>query len=345
MRRLMVPKNDDGERGAIAVLVALLLVVLLGFAALAVDAGMLYSERAQVQNGSDAAALAVAQKCAANTSDPNCSTTSPIAGDIANKNANDGLNNVKSINLDLTNRKVTVTAGAQQAGGAPNAVSLFFARVLGLNTSNVVTTSSVQWGSPVAGQTPFPLVYSICQVQGYIGGALQLLQDHGSGANPSCNYGPSGATVAGGFGWIVQDPGVCGGTINLAVSEAGSKSGNSAPGNCSATLQKWADTITAGRDVIVLLPVFDSVTGTGAGAVYHLLSFAAFKVAGWKFSGPDNTLTDSFRNTTPYVSSALSCTGNCRGIIGSFVKYVSLADGYSLGPVDAYGATIVRLTP
>ncbi|MDQ0031398.1 Tad domain-containing protein [Arthrobacter bambusae] len=342
MRRLMA-SNDDGERGAIAVLVALLLVVLLGFAALAVDVGLLYSERAQVQNGSDAAALAIAQKCAANTSDPNCSTTSPLASDVANKNAIDGLNNVKSINLDLTNRKVTVTGGAQQSGGAPNAVSLFFARVMGVNTSDVVTTSSVQWGSAVAGRTPFPLVYSICQVQGYIGGALQLLQDHGSGANPSCNYGPSGATVAGGFGWIVQDPGLCGGTINLATNEGGSAPGNSTPGNCAATLQKWADTITSGRDVVVLLPVFDAVTGTGSGAVYHLVSFAAFKVAGWKFSGND-TLPDSFRNTNSYVSNALACTGNCRGIIGSFVRYVSLADGYSLGPVDAFGATIVRLT-
>lgn len=344
MRRLMVPKNDDGERGAIAVLVALLLVVLLGFAALAVDAGMLYSERAQVQNGSDAAALALAQKCAANTSDPNCSTTSPIASDIANKNANDGLNNIKSINLDLTNRKITVTAGAQQAGGTPNAVSLFFERVLGVNSTNVLTTSSVQWGSAVAGRTAFPLAYSICQVRGYIGGGLQLLQDHGSGANPSCNYGPSGATVAGGYGWIVQDTGACGGTINLAVSEGGSAPGNSSPGNCAATLQKWADTINAGRDVVVLLPVFDAVTGTGAGAIYHLVSFAAFKVAGWTFSG-NNSLPDSFHNTSPDVPSSVSCNGNCRGIIGSFVKYVSLADGYSLGPVDAYGATIVRLTP
>ena len=335
-------KGDDGERGAVAVLVALLLVVLLGFAALAVDVGMLYSEKAQVQNGADAAALGVAQKCAANTSDPNCSSTSPLAASLANKNAIDGLNNVKSLSVDLTNRKVTVTAGAQQSGGTPNSVSLFFARVLGFNTSDVLATSSVQWGSALAGRTAFPLAYSICQVKGYIGGALQLLQDHGTGANPSCNYGPSGATVAGGYGWIVQDAGACGGTINLATSEGGSAPGNSTPNNCSATLQKWADTITAGRDVIVLLPVFDSVTGTGSGAVYHLVSFAAFKVAGWKFSG-NNTVPDAFRNTNSDVGNALACTGNCRGIIGSFVKYVSLADGYSLGPVDAYGATIVRL--
>ncbi|GAA4026495.1 hypothetical protein GCM10023063_04180 [Arthrobacter methylotrophus] len=341
MQRMMA--REDGERGAIAVLVALSLVLLLGFAALAVDVGMLYSEKAQVQNGSDAAALAVAQKCAANTSDPNCSTTSQIATDLANKNSNDGVGNIKSISLDLSNRKVTVTAGSRQAGGAPNAVSLFFARVLGVSTGNAVTTSSVQWGSPTAGTAPFPLAFSICQVRGYIGGAAQLLQNHGSGANPSCNYGPSGAAVDGGFGWITQDAGACGGTINLAVSEGGSTPGNSSPGNCATTLQKWADTITAGRDVVVLLPVFDAVTGTGSGAIYHLVSFAAFKVTGWKFSG-NNSLPDSFHNTNSDVSKALVCTGNCRGIIGSFIKYVSLASGYSLGPVDANGTTIVRFT-
>ena len=131
--------NDDDERGAVAVLIALILVALLGFAALAVDAGMLYSEKAQAQNGSDAAALAVAEKCAASTSDPNCSSTSQIAKDMANKNAVDGLGNINSVNLDLTNRKVTVSAGSQQAGGAPNAVSLVFGRVLGMNSADVVT--------------------------------------------------------------------------------------------------------------------------------------------------------------------------------------------------------------
>ncbi|MEV7606264.1 Tad domain-containing protein [Paenarthrobacter sp. NPDC089322] len=341
MRR--IAESEDGERGAVAVLVALILVVLLGFAAIAVDVGMLYSERAQVQNGSDAAALAVAQKCAANTSDPNCSTTSQLAKDMVDKNALDGLGNLNSVNLNLTNRTATVSAGAQQAGRSPNSVSLFFGRVLGLNTADVMTSSTVQWGSPLAGTTPFPLAFSVCQVRGYIGGAAQLLQAHGSGANPSCMYGPSGAVVPGGFGWTVQDLNSCGGTIDLALSEGGSAPGNSAPVNCSTTLNKWADTINAGKDTIVLLPVFNAVTGTGSGAVYHLTSFAAFKVIGWKFSG-NSGLPDTFRNTSPYVPSALSCTGNCRGIIGTFVKYVSLADGYSLGPVDADGATIVRLT-
>lgn len=343
MRRMTFRSLNNGdERGAVSVLVALLLVALLGFGAIAVDVGMLYAERTQLRNGADAAALALAQKCAKNANDPDCSTTSALARGYANANANDGLSNIKSTLLDKPNRTVTVTAGAQESGKAANQVSLFFARALEMDTAEVNAPSTVMWGSPVAGRTAFPVAYSVCQVKDSIGGALQLLQDHGKNQNADCMYGPSGAAVQGGFGWLVQDSGVCGGTIDLTVNEGGSDPGNDPPNNCSTTLQKWADEITAGRDVTVLLPVYDAVTGTGNGAVYHLIAFAAFKVKGWKFSG-NSSAPNTFQNKFTGADAALSCDGNCRGIIGSFVKYTSLADGYTLGPVDAYGATIVRL--
>jgi Flp pilus assembly protein TadG len=344
MRRL-TPRslNHDGEHGAVSVIVALLLVGLLGFGAIAVDVGMLYAERTQLQNGADAAALLVAQKCARNASDPDCSTTSGLARSYVNGNANDGLSNIKSTVLDKTNRTVTVTAGAQEIGKTPNEVSLFFARALGMDAAEVNAPSTVHWGSPVAGRTAFPVAYSVCQVKDSIGGALQLLQDHGKNQNADCMYGPSGAAVQGGFGWLVQDTGVCGGTIDLAVNESGSDPGNDPPNNCSTTLQKWADEITAGRDITVLLPVYNAVTGSGSGATYHLIAFAAFKVKGWKFGGNSST-PYTFQNKSPQVSAAVACDGNCRGIIGSFVKYTSLADGYTLGPVDVYGATIVRMS-
>ena len=344
MRRLAGPvPSANRERGGIAIMVAILMVVLLGFGALAVDVGMLYAERTQLRNGSDAAALAVAQKCAKDINDADCSTTSVLAQGLANGNAGDGLSNIKSLLLDKTNRTVTVAAGSQEAGKAPNQVSLFLARALGYSSAEVSATSSVTWGSPIKGPMPFPVAFSICQVQGHVDGTLQLLQDHGSNANPDCNYGPSGAAVAGGFGWLVSDPGVCGGLIDLAAAESGSDPGNNSPSICAATLNSWAADITAGKDVIVLLPVFNRVTGTGNSAIYGLTTFAAFKVKGWKFSG-NSTLPDTFQNTTPTVTAAVACDGNCRGIIGSFIKYVSLADGFTLGPVDANGATIVRLT-
>ena len=62
MRR--IAERLRSERGATAVLVGILLVPLVGCLAIALDVGALYVERGQLQNGADAAALAVAQECA-----------------------------------------------------------------------------------------------------------------------------------------------------------------------------------------------------------------------------------------------------------------------------------------
>lgn len=338
------PPPAERERGAISVLVAILMVTMLGFTALAVDVGMLYAERTQLRNGADAAAFAVAQKCARNINDPDCSTTSTLAGNLANSNAGDGKSNIASLVLNKTAGTVKVTAGAQEAGKAPNRVSLFFARVFGINNAEVTAAAAVRWGQPVAGPTPFPLTFSVCQVKGHVDGSLQLLQSHGDNANDDCNYNPSGAPVPGGFGWLTGDPGVCGGLVDTTAGDASSSPGNSYPGVCDDVLRKWIADITAGKEVIVLLPVFDKVTGTGNSATYHLSSFAAFSVKGWSFSG-ENKPPASYRHKSPDVSSALKCDGDCRGIIGSFVQYVSLADGYTYGaPKEDYGVDVVRLT-
>ena len=65
MQRLIarLRRRAAGERGAAAVTLALLLVPLLGFAAIAVDIGSLYAEKARLQVAADAAAIAVAQDC------------------------------------------------------------------------------------------------------------------------------------------------------------------------------------------------------------------------------------------------------------------------------------------
>ena len=343
MRRLRAGGTGD-ERGAVTVIVAILLVTLLGFVAIAVDVGVIYSERAQLQSGADASAVALAQKCARNAADPLCSTTSTLARDLANQNALDGMSQVNNIQLDKSGQKVSVTTSAKETGGTDNSVSLFFAGVLGVPTKEVGAKSSAEWGSPVKGPTVFPITVSICQVRGQAG-VMQLLQLHGKLKNPGCNYGPSGAPVAGGFGGLKQDSGSCGAIIDITKATAGGDTGSNPPPNCETLLNGWGADITAGKEVIILLPVFNSVTGTGTGAVYGLTTFAAFKVAGWKFSGGSD-LPYTFHNRAPDVPSALECreATQCKGIIGTFVKYVSLANGYTLGPVNPDGATIARLT-
>src|SRR5690348_9089779 len=73
-RRLRRAASD--ERGAVMILAALLLGfgVLLGVAALVIDVGRLYQERAELQDGADAAAIGVAKSCALGACDPAVAT-------------------------------------------------------------------------------------------------------------------------------------------------------------------------------------------------------------------------------------------------------------------------------
>jgi hypothetical protein len=340
---------NDRERGGIAVIVAILMVVLLGFAAIAIDVARLYSERAQLQNGADAAAFGVARQCATVAPPDTCAAISADIQNLANGNALDRQTRLQPVVLDKINRRVTVTATAEENGSPPNSVSLFFARVLGFNSAEVKASSIVSWGSPVKGTAPFPLAFSVCQVTGKVGAGDQLLQSHDPSASnkgtPGCTY--AGQPVPGGFSWITQAPGICGSNIDLSTNVSYSNTGNNAPSNCTATVQDWQTSILAGKDVVVLLPVFDSASETGTSAYYHLTSFAAFKVRGWKLaSGNGTNASLIFRNTKAQLdnNAALDCTGDCRGIIGSFINYVSIADGYTLGPVSSNGAKVVELT-
>lgn len=355
MRRLILPRRPaptrgnrtlDGaahsERGAVALVTAILMVVLLGFAALAVDGGMLFAQRAQLQNGADAAALAVAQKCAASLSDPLCSTTSTLATSLSQSNARAGQAGIASLAISTTSRTVTATTQPVQPGSQPGSIALFFARALGIDSATVGAKAQAAWGSPSAGPAVFPITFSVCQVQGFVDGGFQRLQSHSTNINPGCNYGSSGSVVPGGFGWLAQDPGQCGAAIDIAASQVESDPGNKHPSNCDAVLQGWAASIQAGSPPTVLLPVFTSVTGTGRNVVFTLSGFAAFSVQGWKFSGDDG-LPYTYHNTSPAVPASLACDSPCRGIIGKFITYVSLSSAYRLGPSTSFGATIVRL--
>jgi Flp pilus assembly protein TadG len=354
MRRLINPKDLNSDIGAVSVLFALTLVALLGFTAIAVDVGLLYSQKAQLQNGADAAAIATAQVCAKTPASPNCSETSTVAAGLANGNANDGLTGVKSLTINpataTSGGKVVVTTEARDSTRSDGRVGLYFARILGNDDAAVSASSTAVWGSPLKGTTVFPMTVSLCQVENRVDGALQLLQLHGTtdspGPNGVCTPSSSGQVVPGGFGWLPQAPGSCGGIIDLDLQQAGNSPGNSGPANCDAVYKFWIDEIMAGRKPVILIPTFWKAEGTGSSAIYRMKAFAAYKITGWKFSGGNEGLgqLDVFHNTKTDSSDATECKGDCRGIIGRFVKYVSLSEGYTLGPVSPYGATVVQMS-
>jgi hypothetical protein len=65
----MLPQFQRNEHGQILIIIALALIALLGFTSLAIDGGMVYSDRRQAQNAADAASLAGALKKASGGTD------------------------------------------------------------------------------------------------------------------------------------------------------------------------------------------------------------------------------------------------------------------------------------
>jgi Flp pilus assembly protein TadG len=336
-RRAQAP---DREHGAVSVLVALLMVVLLGFAALAVDVAMIYSERTQLRNGADAAAIGAAQICSVDPSGTGCAAALTSAQSLANGNALDKKSNVKEFVVDKFAREVTVTTGSLEDGQTPNRVSLIFAKALGVDSAEVTASSTAEWGGLTAGPAPFPITFSECELRD--GPGWQVVEYRkSSDFTPACSGGPPG-----GFGSLNQVPGKCEAVVDISLSAAGNNTGNNgAPLYCESLLNKWRAAIQAGKPPTGLFPIYTAVTDSGSNAVYNLSGFAAFEVHGWKFKQTGNPgFPDAFRDD--YYPGYRCKDTHCIGIIGKFVKMVSIDNAYTLGPYDpTMGTAIVRLTP
>jgi Flp pilus assembly protein TadG len=147
LARRLTQLRDGGGRGAVAVIVAVLVGsgVLLGMAALVVDVGQLYQNRAELQSGADAAALAVAKACASG----NCGPATTTATTYANDNAS-GLTGHKA-NVYLVCGAATAGGGsAIQVGTGPCSVAKTVCPAnppAGRNYVDVVTTTLLPNGS------------------------------------------------------------------------------------------------------------------------------------------------------------------------------------------------------
>ena len=336
MPRLKNPARtaNDRERGATGVLVAVMMLVLIGAGALAVDTGQIYAERAQLQNAADAGALATAQRChAAGT----CTVAQALgwARELAGPNSNDGASAVDSVDISVPGqvKVVTSTLGRNGAGF----LSKMFASALNAPPATVRAAATAAWAPP-PGATAFPLAFSDCAYDlsaAAATGAVQLIKyKPGRGSCTST----SGHVIPGGFGWLDQSaPCQASTTADGTVgSDPGADYPNRPPGGpaCDAILTGWMNTILSGGTVEATFPVYDNAGGVGAGGWLHIRGYATFKMLGWKFSG----------GGSPTVFRPGSCSGSCRGIIGQFVRFESI-DSTATGPGTGpdLGNVIIRL--
>lgn len=351
------------DRGVVGVLVGLLIgTVLLGLGALVIDVGQLYSERAQLQNGAGAAALAVAKSCVIGT----CTNSSAMstAGTYAGENAKDGVAAVPLVcgsgalgTCPTSTGAMTDCPAAPPAGtnyvdvhtatatsGGGTVIAPVFARAL-LGNENytgtqVLACAQAEWGGPTAANT-IAFTISACEWDAATSlGTVyaspppavppasydRVLKVHGSGSATGCSTEPSGADAPGNFGWT-NDPTT---TCSLSIS-GGTFGGN--PGASASNACKAALAAAYASKSVVYIAVYTKITGTGANSIYTLKGFAAFVVTGYKLPGA---------SASDWLNPAKNCSGSNKCINGYFTQGIIPSTG-SLGG-SYLGAAVIRIT-
>jgi Flp pilus assembly protein TadG len=149
--RFRARANDEG--GAVAVIVALSLIALIGMVVLVVDVGGLLYRRRQMVSASDSAALAAAQSCARRGGDHKGQADAFAADNVAGITLSGGVVDSETVGCN-TGREghVTVQYSSVQ--------KLWFAGIFGKSENNVTTKATAEWGGSVS-SNPVPLIVTM----------------------------------------------------------------------------------------------------------------------------------------------------------------------------------------
>jgi hypothetical protein len=189
----LLRRAHKDERGQTLITVSVMMVVLLGFAALVVDFGRVYFCFRELQASSDAAALAGAEILPNSTATTTATLYSAVSGD---KNAYSNLPNVTMVSgyplvkclTTLTNQGIACASPAN--GNAIQVIQqaivpLTFARVVGVNSFTVTATATAAMRG--AAPTPYNVVIVV--------DSTQSMNDTDSGSN--CTGSREACAVAG----------------------------------------------------------------------------------------------------------------------------------------------------
>jgi Flp pilus assembly protein TadG len=152
------PRGFRSQDGIVLFMTAAGLVALLGFMALAIDAGMLYTARADCQKIADAAALAGAKEAFFYTpADPVATArTAAVSAARANylpRDSND--NRLQNANIVVNTAERTVQVTVTRTAANLNPVQTFFGRIFGINSVDVSAMATAEVYRPTVGGPPF----------------------------------------------------------------------------------------------------------------------------------------------------------------------------------------------
>jgi hypothetical protein len=347
------------DRGAFGVLIGMLLGsgVLLGMAALTIDVGTVYQERAELQNGADAGSIAVAKSCVVTTCAPGTAAT------YADLNSKDGVSAVTLVcGHDLNGglpgcpassgaiydcpsapgpgtNYVDVHTATLTSGGS-SLLPPVFARALagnaGYQGSTVLACARAMWGPAVQASKSLAMTLSLCAWTQATGGSpptfgidTRIFVRDAPNA-PTC----AGLSAPGEFGWL-SDIGGC--TAAIDLTQSGYAAGSDPGKNLSAACQDALTSYVANQTPIYI-PIFDTTTGSGSGASYHLVGLAAFILTGYANLNP-------LKDAIPAPFTKADCpngktTPSC--IFGHFTQAL-VPMTTTVGGGTYFGATAIKL--
>jgi hypothetical protein len=277
--------RTSSDRGQATILTLVFLVVLLGMAALVLDVGSWYRADRAAQSTADAAALAGAQALPYNPG--NAGTLAVQYGD-KNGGGVSGSNVTVSSSPIATNDTITVRLTRPAKG--------VFTKLFGVNsvtvgahaTARASLMQQAQYIAPIGVNLKHPKLKGTvsCPCFG-IGNptTLPLGKTGAPGAfdilNVDGSHGGTGPQTLG--DWILK--GYSGYLpIGAYLSDPGAK-WNSQP---------ITDALTARMNTDLLFPVYDTLTGSGSNAVYHVVGWVGFHLTGFTASGSSGSITGYF---------------------------------------------------
>jgi hypothetical protein len=254
------------ESGQALVMTVAFMLVMLGGVALTIDVGSWYREHRQAQTTADVAALAAAQLL------PDTASAKSTAQDYATKNGGgiDAVNGVTFSTSQEPNDTVTVHITRSAPG--------FFSKLFSIDSADVHAHAAARLGVPIDARWVAPII-------------VNKLHPMLSGKGCPC-FGPANMTTLpldktgapGAFNLVNLDNSVTG-TIGASTLGQWIQQGFNAylplGDYVSDPGAKWNDSpiqsaLQARYGTDLLFPVFDTLTGSGANAEYHIIGWVGF---------------------------------------------------------------------
>ncbi|MEV8082779.1 Tad domain-containing protein [Pseudarthrobacter oxydans] len=331
MQRI-VKDHKHRERGAAGVMVAVMMVVLIGAGALAVDTGQIYAERAQLQNAADAGALAGVDICSESGGCTQADANA-VAEALANSNSNDNKSTVQSVDLSVPG-EVTVTTSTKDGTTNAGFLSKMFASALNAPAATVGATATAKWLYPTKGIAVLPLTFAPCEFKD--DGLPHKILTQG-GAQDCNGLNPSNQVIPGGFAWLDPD-GSTGCKVTAEIGQwSETSAGAAVPNGCIDLFNPSLNPSLAGSTVA--LPVYKYTCAgmpaaqfgscNGSSVQYFIEKWAGFKLQAWNFSGqakydPTNVFS-----------------GSEKGLYGTFVGYSADPNLFTGGTTTPTGNVVV----